>query len=106
MENIPPSPVGSALFSSMESGYLTLNESSIFISGKSSIEVPYSSMNGIEMFRLHGLGRMIKLVCADRTMFLTVIRLNVFGYFIFIDFLKTGRLYEALNDAMLQAKQS
>jgi len=49
---------------------------------------------------------MIKLVCADRTMFLTVIRLNVFGYFIFIDFLKTGRLYEALNDAMLQAKQS
>ena len=89
-----------------DSGYLVFNESSIFISGTSTLEVPYTSMIKIEMFRLHGLGRMIKLVCADCTIFFAVIRLNIFGYFVFIDFLKTGRLYEAINDAMQQAKQA
>lgn len=81
----------------VEGGALTWQEQSLLISGSPSFEVPFSSFVSIDMFRMHGLGRMIKLVCSDRTIFLTVVRFNIAGYFAVINFFKAGELYERLK---------
>jgi len=79
------------------SGVLCLDADSVNISGDTSFLVPYSDIRTVAMFRLNGLGRMLKLVCSDRTLFISVTRLNLFGYFAIINFFKTGRLCEELN---------
>jgi hypothetical protein len=81
-----------------ESGALVWQEQSLLVDGQSSFEVPFSSFSSVEMFRLYGLGRMIKLTCNDRTIFLTVIRFNVAGYFVSINFFKTGALFEKIKN--------
>jgi hypothetical protein len=86
----------------VESGTLTWQEQSLFISGASSFEVPFSSFISVDMFRMHGLGRMIKLVCSDRTIFLTVVRFNIAGYFAVINFFKAGELHEKLKAQLQQ----
>lgn len=80
-----------------ESGTLTWQENSLMIQGASSFEVEFSSFKSVEMFRLYGLGRMIKLTCTDRTIFLTVVRFNIGGYFSNINFFKTGALLEKIK---------
>ncbi len=70
---------------------------SVCISGSSILTTPFSQITNVEMFRLHGLGRMIKLVCKERTIFLTVVRLNFFGCFVIVNFFKAGKLCEALQ---------
>ena len=80
-----------------ESGVLSLQSQSVHISGTSPIEIPYSSLVSVELFRLHGLGRMIKVICTNRTIFLTVVRLNIAGYFIIINFFKAGELYKNMK---------
>jgi hypothetical protein len=54
-------------------------------------------VTSVEMFRLHRLGRMLKLVCRERTVFLTVVRIKLFEYFVIINFFRVGELYEALT---------
>jgi hypothetical protein len=81
----------------VNSGTLTFQNDSICISGSSPLTVSLSEVNNVEMFRLHGLGRMIKLLYKERTIFLTVVRLNLFGYFVIINFFKAGKLYEAIK---------
>ena len=81
----------------VRSGTLTLQDDAIRISGSSSLTIPFSEVISVEMFRLHGLGRMLKLICRERTVFLTVIRINCFGYFVIINFFRAGELYEALK---------
>ena len=80
-----------------EGGILSLQEQSILISGLSTFEVPYTSLHSAELFRLNGLGRMIKIACSDRTIFLTVVRLNIAGYFVIINFFKAGELYKKIK---------
>jgi len=84
----------------VSSGRLTFQDGAVSISGATPLTVPYSEMVKVEMFRLHGLGRMIKLICKERTIFLTVVRINLFGYFIFINFFRTGELYESLKKSV------
>jgi hypothetical protein len=80
-----------------DSGTLTLLDDAICISSSSPLTIPFSDVTSVEMFRLHGLGRMLKLVCTERTVFLTVVRINLFGYFVIINFFRAGELYEALK---------
>ncbi len=79
------------------SGILTFQDESVCISGTPDLRIPFSSVTSLEMFRLHGLGRMIKLVCNQGTIFLTVVRLNLFGMFIIINFFRAGQLYVSLK---------
>jgi hypothetical protein len=81
----------------VSSGTLIVEGDTIRISGSSPLTIPLRTVVSVEMFRLHGLGRMIKLVCTERTVFLTVVRFNLFGYFVLINFVKAGELYEALR---------
>lgn len=80
-----------------DSGTLTLQDDAICISSASPLTIPFSDVISVEMFRLHGLGRMLKLACKDRTVFLTVVRFNLFGYFVIINFFKAGELCEILK---------
>jgi hypothetical protein len=92
-----------SLKTKVHSGTLAFDSEHISISGRSPLIIAYSSFRDVEMFRLHGLGRMIKLVCADRIMFVTVVRLNLFGYFVIINFFKAGRLFENLKSCISQS---
>ena len=85
------------------SGSLTVQDEAVSISGAWPLTIPYSEMVSVETFRLHGLGRVIKLVCKERTIFLTVVRINLFGYFIIINFFKAGELCESLKRRVCQA---
>ena len=81
----------------VSSGTLTVQDDAVSISGSSALTIPFSEVTAVEMFRLHGLGRMIKLACPRRTVFLTVFRLNLFGYFAVINYFRAGELYENLR---------
>lgn len=79
------------------SGQLWVEDELVRIEGATPISIPLSQIQNLELFRLHGLGRMIKLVHTEGTLFLSVVRINLFGAFVIINFFKTGRLYETLN---------
>jgi hypothetical protein len=81
------------------SGVATLDGGSLNIAGQEeTLDIPLSSLRGADMFRLDGLGRMLRLTTADgRTIFLTVVRLNLFGYFVVVNFFKAGELYERIK---------
>jgi hypothetical protein len=81
----------------VSAGTLTVQDDAACISGSSPLTIPFSDVTSVEMFRLHGLGRMLKLVCKERTVFLTVVRVNLFGYFVIINFFRAGELYESLK---------
>jgi hypothetical protein len=87
-------------------GVLTLQDGAIQITGPSPFEVPLTTLTSVEMFRLHGLGRMLKLQTKDKTMFLTVVRFYVSGYFALINFLKTGELHKKLAAGARKPVQS
>jgi hypothetical protein len=86
-----------SLKTKVSSGTLTWQDGAICISGSSQLTIPFTEVTDVEMFRLHGLGRMLKLVCKERTVFLTVVRINLFGYFVIINFFGAGKLYESLR---------
>jgi hypothetical protein len=62
------------------------------------IRIPYKDINNVELFRLHGLGRMIRLNANNHnTIFLTVVRLNIANSFLIINFLATGKVSKFLS---------
>jgi hypothetical protein len=84
----------------VKSGTLIWLEKSAIISESptQTYELLFTSIQTVEMFRLHGLGRMIKLVCKDKTIiFLTVTWFSIAGYFAVINFFKTGELFRKLK---------
>ncbi len=85
----------------VESGFLIFSNQSILIEGKNYSDLPFSSFRQVELFRLNGLGRMIKLECVDCTIFLSVVWLNISGYFAIINFFGTGKLFEKLKKKAL-----
>jgi len=48
---------------------------------------------------------MIKVECADSTVFLTVVRLNLFGFVVIINFFKAAKLFEDLKKCLAQPSQ-
>lgn len=79
-------------------GILKLQDDALCISGESDLRIPFSSITSVDLFRMYGLGRMIKMVFNESTIFFTVVRLNLFGYFVIINFFKTGKLYKSLKN--------
>jgi hypothetical protein len=60
------------------------------------ILIPGANIQKVDMYRLHGLGRVIQVDHHNGRLFLSVIRLMI-GQFAFINFLRTGKLYRALS---------
>lgn len=83
----------------VKSGRATVGEDALSIDGAQSILIPYDAMSEVKLFRLHGLGRMIRIVHKDGELVLTPIRLNILGYFVIVDFFGAGRLVKALSAA-------
>lgn len=90
--------------SKAKSGALELGDESVIISGDEALSIPISSIASVDMSRMHGLGRLIKMTCTDRTIFLTVVRINLFGYFAVVNFFKTGKLFKTLNNLVQATK--
>ncbi len=82
----------------MESGFLSIFEDNVKIEGTNNLEISFRTVKQIEMFRLHGIGRMIRLDYNDNDrIFFTVVRLNLFGFFLIINFFASGKLFEILK---------
>ena len=81
-------------------GSLFLDGSRLLIQGEQDVEIPVSSLRSVELFRLHGTGRMLTIVHTGGTLFVSVIRSCLFGCFAVISFFATGRLRNELASAL------
>ena len=81
----------------VSSGTLTFGADGLKITGEEEIVVPFVSFVDVEMFRLHNTGRMMKLTCVDRTIFMSVVWFSIGGKFAIINYFRTGALFEKLK---------
>lgn len=86
----------------VKSGLLILTEAELQIVGNETISIKLANLNEVTLFRLHGLGRMLRLSHKDGTLFLSIIRfklirLPLIGQFATINFLQTGKLFALLQ---------
>jgi hypothetical protein len=61
------------------------------------ILIPTTDIQKVDMYRLHGLGRVIQVDHRKGRLFLAVTRLMI-GQFALINFFRTGKLYRVLSD--------
>jgi hypothetical protein len=76
-------------------GHARLDESGLHIDGPGGFDIPLRESQQAELFRLHGLGRVIRIEHRQGRLFLAVTRLMV-GQFALINFFKTGALHQEL----------
>ena len=76
-------------------GEAWLDGSGLHVSGPSELLVRSEDLLAAELFRLHGLGRVIRVEHRGGRLFLSVVRLLI-GQFAFINFFKTGALHKEL----------
>jgi hypothetical protein len=84
-----------------DSGILTLHGESLTIQGGPPVEMSCASLLNVEQLRMAGLGRILKLVSVDQTVFVTVVRFSLFGYFALVNYFRTGELYSRLKAASI-----
>lgn len=58
--------------------------------------IPATDIKEVELFRLHGTTRVIRVDYPGGRLFLAVVRLMI-GQFAFVNYFKTGKLYKALG---------
>ena len=85
------------LSTKMLSGRALLDGTSLSIEGPSRFVIPISKITEPRLFRQHGLGRMIRFGYDGRNYYVTVVRINFFGYFAIINFFATGKLFQDLK---------
>jgi hypothetical protein len=82
-------------------GRAALTQDALTITGPSPVEVPIRELRGAELFRLHGLGRFIRISHVQGTVYVSVVRFVLFGgYFASINFFRTGELARRLREAI------
>jgi hypothetical protein len=79
----------------VEKGQAWLDNAGLHIEGFGGLTIPNNAILEAELFRLHGLGRVIRLDYREGRVFLSVVRLMI-GQFAFINFFKTGALHKEL----------
>jgi hypothetical protein len=77
-------------------GEAWLDDAGLHVSGPSEILIPNSDFIGAELFRLHGLGRVIRVEHRHGRLFLSVVRFMI-GQFALINFFKTGKLHQEIT---------
>jgi hypothetical protein len=79
----------------VEKGTATLDESALRLEGPNGLSIPLSQINGVELFRLHGTMRVIRINHSGGRLYVSVIRFMI-GQFASVNFFKTGDLYNRL----------
>src|SRR5258705_13301433 len=79
----------------VEKGQARLDDAGLHIDSLNGFTIPSSDLLEAELFRFHGLGRVIRLEYRGGRVFLAVVRLMI-GQFAFINFFKTGALQKQL----------
>jgi hypothetical protein len=84
----------------VEKGQAWLDDGGLHIEGPGGqLSIPKGDLLSAELFRLHGLGRVIRIETRAGRLFLTVVRLMI-GQFAIINFFKTGVLQKQLSGAV------
>jgi hypothetical protein len=83
----------------VEKGTALLSDSEFRVQGVGSLSIPVASITSTNLFRLHGLGRVIQIDHSQGRMFVSVVRFMI-GQLAFINFFKTGELHNQLTDAI------
>ena len=78
-------------------GRLSIEDDRLLIRGPPEISIPFESLRSVELLRMHGTGRMLKIEHATGRLFVSVIRFNLFGLFAVVNFFGTGRLEKELQ---------
>jgi hypothetical protein len=79
-------------------GWLRVEDGSINVKGKKEeFAIPLEEVQSVEMIRLHGLGRMVRIVHGQNTLFVSVVRFCIAGRFAVVNFFKTGALARHLS---------
>jgi hypothetical protein len=81
----------------VKTGRLSLEDGRLLILGAPAISLSLETLQTVELFRLHGTGRMLKISHEGGTLFVSVIRFSLFGIFAVINFFATGRLKKELE---------
>jgi hypothetical protein len=76
-------------------GEAWLDEIGLHVSGPSELLVRSEDLLAAELFRLHGLGRVIRVEDRGGRLFLAVVRFMI-GQFAIINFFRTGKLHKEL----------
>lgn len=84
-------------------GRLSLEQDQLLIRGVKDVAVPFATLRSVELLRLHGTGRMLKVCHTAGTLFISVIRFSFFGLFAVVNFFATGRLKLEL-EAVIRAR--
>jgi hypothetical protein len=82
-------------------GRASLTQDGLTIAGPSPVELPIRDLRAAELFRLHGLGRCIRISHERGTIYVSVVRFVLFGgYFAAINFFQTGEFARRLREAI------
>jgi hypothetical protein len=76
-----------------------LDDAGLHIDGPIGFTIPAADLLAVELFRLHGLGRVIRVEHRGGRLFLSVVRFMI-GQFALINFLRTGELHRRLADVV------
>lgn len=79
----------------VEKGKATLDESALHLEGLNGFSLPLSEIRAVELFRLHGTMRVLKIDHSRGRLYLAVTRFMI-GQFASVNFFKTGELYNRL----------
>jgi hypothetical protein len=93
----------------MKSGWLHLEQSPppvarIVINGTTPLSLAAADIRSITLFRLHGLGQMIRIDHVGGTLVLTVVRFQIAGLVAIINFVKTIKLEQQLSQLAARAR--
>ena len=84
----------------VKTGRLTLSGGDLIVTDRDPISLPLSSLRSVELFRLHGTGRILRIMHDQGTLFVSVVRFCLFGEFAIINFFGTGKLKEEIEAAI------
>jgi hypothetical protein len=76
-------------------GRAWLDDDGLHVEGPEALTIPRKDVLEAELFRLHGLGRVIRVDYRGGRIFLAVVRLMI-GQFAFINYFATGALHRQL----------
>jgi hypothetical protein len=76
-------------------GQAWLDAEGLHIDGPQAISISKVDLVSVELFRLHGLGRVIRVNHRHGRLFVSVVRAMI-GQFAFINFFRTGELHKQL----------
>lgn len=77
-------------------GEAWLDSSGLHVEGASQFLIPANEIKEVELFRLHGLGRVIRVEHCQGRLYVSVVHFMI-GQFATISFFKTGALHEELS---------